>query len=322
MTEPFRALRPLDEAEPAIRLLETYRTPAELTRAVRETWRAVEHSLRLLLRADRDAPDELRLAALSPTELPMTRLFDALRRRETISLELAGMAHEFERAAARAEQGEVRAADADLGRQVVARLRAEAAAPTREAPPAAAAPEPEVPWEAVPPERWSGARRLTLAAAVVSLLVLVAFLFALLRSLDDRMESATAAFAAGRLDDAETQFRAILEEAPEDVTVQLYLGRINRRQGDHAAAAEYLRTAARIAPDDPDVRRELGHLFMDLDRPGSAAEQYERALEVEPGDERAWIGLILALRAAGDPRAEARLRQAPPEVRALLTTGE
>ncbi|HEX6939001.1 MAG TPA: tetratricopeptide repeat protein [Longimicrobiales bacterium] len=331
MTDSLRVLRPLDEAEHAIRLLDEYRTPADLARAVLETWRAVEHSLRLLLRADRDAPDELRLVALSPAELPTPRLIDALRQRDTISLELAGIAHELERAAARAERGEVMAADADVARQAVARLRAEAGRPPQapsptEGPPPAPArgaeePGPAEAAGAVPPERWSGARRLTIAAAAVAVLVLVAFLFALLRSLDDQMDAATAAFAAGRLDEAEAAFRAVLEDAPEDVTAHLYLGRINRRQGDYAAAAEYLRNAVRLEPEDPDVRRELGHLFMDLERPGPAAEQYERALEAEPEDERAWIGLILALRAAGDPRAEAVLRQAPPEVRAVLSTG-
>lgn len=332
MTESSRVLRPLDQAEHAIHMLEEYRTSDELGRAVVETWHAVDRSLRLLLRSDPDAPDELRLAALSPDELPFDRLLDALRRRELISLELAGSAHEFERVAERAMRGEVRAADGDVARRVVARLREEVTA----RPPVAAEREPLVAAGAgdevagieaesdatLPPERWAGARRLTIAAAVVSILVLVAFVFVLLRWFDDRMESAMAAFAAGRLDEAEATFQDILEDAPEDVTVLLYLGRINRRQGDHAAAADYLRRAARSAPDDPVVRRELGHLFMDLERPAAAAEQYRRALEANPGDERAWIGLILALRAAGDPRAEEVLRQAPSTVRAVLTTGE
>lgn len=331
MTDPSRVLRPLDEAEHAIHMLEEYRTADELGRAVVDSWRAVDHSLRLLLRSDPEVPDELRLAALSPDELPLERLLNALRHRGLISLELAGSAHELGRAAERAQHGDVRAADGDLALRVVAHLRDEVTAPrpfepekeplvlVREEREEGAEPETGV---MLPPERWSGARRLTIAAAVVSVLVLVAFLFVLVRWFDDRMETAIAAFAAGRLDEAETTFQDVLEDAPEDVTVLLYLGRINRRQGDHAAAADYLRRAVRLAPDDPAVRRELGHLFMELDRPTSAATQYQRALEADPGDERAWIGLILALRAAGDPRAEELLRQAPPSVRAVLTTGE
>src|SRR5690606_68269 len=105
MTDASRVLRPLDEAEHAIHMLEEYRTTEELGRAVVETWHAVDRSLRLLLRTDPDAPDALRLAALSPTELTLDRLLDALRRRDAISIELAGSAHELERAAARSERG-------------------------------------------------------------------------------------------------------------------------------------------------------------------------------------------------------------------------
>jgi len=330
MTDPSRVLRPLDEAEHAIHMLEEYRTADELGRAVVDSWRAVDRSLRLLLRSDPEVPDELRLAALSPDELPLERLLNALRNRGLISLELAGSAHELGRAAERAQHGDVRAADGDLALHVVARLREEVTAPRPSEPEkeplvvvgaGEEGVEPET-GVTIPPERWSGARRLTIAAAAVSVLVLVAFLFVLVRWFDDRLETAIAAFAAGRLDEAEATFQDVLEDAPEDVTVLLYLGRINRRQGDYAAAADYLRRAARLAPNDPVVRRELGHLFMELDRPTSAAAQYQRALEADPGDERAWVGLILALRAAGDPRAEELLRQAPPSVRAVLTRGE
>jgi hypothetical protein len=49
--------------------------------------------------------------------------------------------------------------------------------------------------------------------------------------------------------------------------------------------ADVLRAALRRAPEDTGVLRELGHLFIDLERPGSAAEQFRRAVEVEPGDD-------------------------------------
>jgi hypothetical protein len=55
---------------------------------------------------------------------------------------------------------------------------------------------------------------------------------------------------------------------------------------------------------------------MDLGQPRSAVAQYERALEQEPEEMRNWAGLIRALRALGDPRAERLLRDAPPEVQA------
>lgn len=334
MTELARALRPLEEARRAIHLLDTYTTPAELGGAVQAVWGAVEQSLRLLLRADRQAPDALRLAALSSSELPTERVIEALRQRELISIELAGSVHELERAAVRAARDDVRAADADVARRAAALLREEIGKRAGEAGEASEAPArgaeergmKTVSAEPVPvetdPERWPGARRMRLLAAGIALLALVALVIALLRGLDDSMEEATAAFAAGRFADAERLFEGILADAPNNVDALLYLGRIHRREGDYEAAARRLREAARIAPQDPHVRRELGHLFMELGRPRAAAEQYQRAVEVEPEDERAWIGLIRALRAAGDARAEDLLKQAPPEVRAVLTTME
>ena len=165
----------------------------------------------------------------------------------------------------------------------------------------------------LPPERWAGARRLTIAAAVVSVLVLVAFLFVLVRWFDDRMETAIAAFAAGRLDEAEATFQDILEDAPDDVTVLLYLGRINRRQGDYTAAADYLRRAAARARRSGRAQ-ELGHLFMELIGPRRRLHNTSGPSR-RIGDERAWIGLILApLRGRSRPRnfcVRRRLRCAP-----------
>ncbi|MFW6079857.1 MAG: tetratricopeptide repeat protein [Gemmatimonadota bacterium] len=129
-------------------------------------------------------------------------------------------------------------------------------------------------------------------------------------------------FRAGRYSTAAEAFERVLERDPERVTALLYLGRIERRRQAYADAAERLRTAARLAPDDPDVHRELGHLFLDLGRAESAVARFELALEVEPDAAANWIGLVRALRAARDPHAEAVLRRAPPEVRAVLASGE
>lgn len=322
MIDSARVLQPLREAEDAVRRLGDYDSPEELARALDETWQAVERSLRLFLRADPAAPDSLRLAALSPAQLPVDQLLEALRRRELISLELAGTTHEFEQAAARARRGEVRAADADLAGRVVERLRTEVQAageaPVREAARNAAEarmldekahsvpqPEPRV-------------RPFTVIAAAVALLALVTLLVVLVVSLDSQMDDAIAAFEAQRLEAAESGFREVLQEAPDNITAHLYLGRIHRRQREYEEAAEHLRTASRLDRNDPDVLRELGYLFLDLGRPQAAAQHFRAALEAEPENTRNWIGLVRALRAAGDPGADELLRRAPPEVRAAL----
>jgi len=331
MIDRGRVLQPIRETEDAIRRLSDYASANELGEAVVATWGAVDRALRRLLRGSPTAPDAVRLVALSPSELPTDRLIEALRREELISLRLAGLIHELSGAATRALRGEVRAADADLAQEAVVRLTEEVEELTgaRER---GAAPEPPLvavgpePGGAPPPAvAASGAgprvRSLTAIAAAIAGLALLALILVVVRPLDDRLKEGMAAFREGRDDDAELLFREVVESAPENVTAHLYLARIYRRDNQYQRAAEHLRAAAAVDPKDPDVRRELGHLFMDLNRPGPAAEQYRRALEAEPESVAGWIGLIRALRAMGDPSADEVLRRAPAEVRAALDTG-
>lgn len=325
MVDRDRALRPLREAEPAIERLGAYETPSELAESLVHVWGAVERSLRYLLRTDAGAPDEVRLAALSPKDLPTDQLLAALRRRERISLHLAGRVHELERAAVRAESGRVQASDADLGLGVVRDLEAAITAPDAGAAVtvAPAEPEPESSpvaedpgWE--PGRAWAVLRGRAVLVAGLTLAGVVVVLLARQLSGPSNVEEGIAAFQQGRLGLAEQHFRAALQSDEEDVTARLYLGRVFRREGRFEEAAGVLRTAASQAPEDADVRRELGHLFMDLGQPESAAKQYRQAQELEPEDRLNWLGLIRSLRAAGDPEAEEVLRRAPPDVRAVL----
>src|SRR5512142_3350841 len=128
MIDAPRVLRPLSEAGDATDKLVTYERPAELAAALEATWTAVDRSLRLLLRSDTSVPEAARLAALSPGDLPLPRLIEALRQRGLISMELAGRVHELSQAAQRAASGDVRASDADVGRQAVLDLRREVTA--------------------------------------------------------------------------------------------------------------------------------------------------------------------------------------------------
>lgn len=354
MIEPARVLRPLDEEEDAVRRLGDYRDAAELASAVEDVARAVEETLRRLLRADPDTPDSLRLNAFAPEALPFPSVIEALRRQRRITMETAGRCVELNRAVERVRTGEVRAADADLAYDAIERLRADVerasasaharpetagAVPTREeaAPQKVAseqaAPE-KAPREMIARERNARERiareeaavdrrprlrSFTIMAAVLAALVLVTLVFTLVRSLNEDMAEALAAFEAGQFEEARDQFTLVVGNEPENVTARLYLARIHRRAGAYDKAAEQLRQAAALHPADADVRRELGYLFLDLERPAAAAEQFRRALELEPENVRGWIGLIVALRAAGDPSADEVLQRAPATVRAVLT---
>lgn len=335
MDSAAAALRPLDDAAATVERLPEY-TSAELGPAVQAVWAAVDQSLRILLRDDPEAPDQHRLTALSEAELPADDVVRSLRARHRISLETAGAVHGLRGAAERAGTDRSRASDADAALEAVKRLREDIAqrveggpaeggtaegAPDTSAAVAgtdtirdADAVDPDR--DAVPPERrdrWMAVLGVGLAAVFLLALGWVLFYGA-----GGDYDDAVAAFRAGRLDSAAVAFEGVVRDQPENVTALLYLARIHRRQGDHQDAANVLQRAADVAPDDPDVRRELGHLFMDLSRPESAVAQYERALEQDPESTANWAGLIRALRAAGDPRAESLLQDAPADVQALL----
>lgn len=322
MPDPRAILRPLDDEAASIAALTTYENPAALAAALRGAWRGVERALRHLLRADADAPDDLRLSALSTTDLPFDRLIPALSRQNLISLRLAGMAHQLEQAARRAERGDVHASDADAALSTIERLRDEvrASAGPETTATAATGHEPVADAdEVVVYEGHVGRRGLVVA---LGLLVVAAALAVLIfRPGPDPLQEAVTAFAQDRLGIAESGFRRALERDEANVTALLYLGRIYRRQDRHREAADVLARASELAPADAAVKRELGYLFLDLNRPEPAVQQFRQAQELEPDEDRNWIGLIRALRAAGDPEAEVVLRQAPASVRAALTSG-
>lgn len=323
MIDAGRVLQPLDAAAAAIDRLDEYRVPAELADAIEETQRAVDRALRLLLRADARAPDDLRLTALAP-ETPLDRVIAGLRQRGMITIELAGRLHELGLATERARAGGVRASDADIAREAVRMLRYEVGAASG---PVTAAHESlttqplEGEAQEVPPpdnvERTGVNRWLVIVGGVI--LAGLAIAAALLLTREDPMENGIRAFDAGRFGVAEEQLELAVGDDSSNVTALLYLGRIRRTEGRLEESGATLAAAARRAPNDAGIQRELGYLFLDAGRPQSAVGRFRRAQELEPESVASWVGLVRALRAAGDPSADDVLARAPAEARALLT---
>jgi len=165
------------------------------------------------------------------------------------------------------------------------------------------------------------ARRRVGAVAIAVLILAAGTAWVALRDRSPGAAAGIAAFAAGHMVEAEGVFADRVESGAAGVTDWLYLGRIQRRAGRYVDAAASLRTAADLAPSDDDVRRELGWLFLDLDRPGTAAVQFRQAVEIDASEPDNWIGLIHALRAAGDPAADEWLARAPEEARTRMAAG-
>lgn len=322
MDDPV-ALRPLVEAADDIRRLDDYDTSRELAAAILAVAEALDASLRARLRGDAQAPEEHRLRALSREQLPSDEVVKSLRTRDLISLETAGTLHQAQAATERAAAGEPRPADADLMRAAVDRVREDFGPSShdetaRETEADAGPAEPAEPAEPAAAESALGSRWMRWIAAAFAAAFVIGAAWVVTRGGSAEYEDAMAAFRAGRHDSAAAGFEAALEEWPQNVTVMLYLARSYRRVEQPSDAAEVLQRALEVDPEDAAVRRELGHLFMDLGRPASAVAQYERALEYAPEDPLNWAALIRGLRQMGDPRAEQLLRDAPPEVRAVL----
>jgi tetratricopeptide (TPR) repeat protein len=326
MTGSDRALRQLHEARPAIERLETYESPAALLDALRATWHAVDGALRTLLRNDAAASDAVRLAALSRAELATDAVVTELRRLDRITLGLAGRVHELSQILRRAEAGEVRAADADHALAVVDALEAELRG--MKAPPAAKAAElvaadTGMEERAVAPPAHRRFLRPPYALAIaggvaVTVVLLLLVLLVLLPARGADMARGVEAFREGRAGVAEQHFRSALRRDGANVTARLYLARILRGQGRTQEAADLLRDAARAAPRDAAVRRELGYLSLAVDRPAQAAEQFRMAVELEPEEPLGWVGLVEALHRAGDPSAPEWLRRAPASARSMI----
>lgn len=319
MIDPERVLQPLAAARAAIDMLDSYATPEQLAGAVEETQRAVDRALRLFLRADANAPDELRLAALAP-ETQLDEVIVGLRQRALITLELAGAVHALGQSAERVRAGSVQARDGDVARHAVERVgfevRAASEQPVRVVANEAATKLTEGAHEVARPTDSRIGRGMVLGMLAVAVLA-VAVAWMLTRS--DPLEDGIAAFREGRLGVAEQTLEALVDGDSTQVTALLYLGRIQRSQGRYEEARRVLSAAARSAPEDAHVQRELGYLFLDLGTPRYAIDRFRRAQELDPEAVAGWVGLVRALRAANDPSADEVLARAPPEARALMT---
>lgn len=101
----------------------------------------------------------------------------------------------------------------------------------------------------------------------------------------------------GRLDEAERVARTLLQLAPRNLQGHFDLGTVLQRRGD-ADGAAHLRTFKQLS--DGREHRELGDEYLRLAGDAPAAErEYRAALQVDPQDLGARVGLARALLASG-----------------------
>lgn len=324
--ESEAALRALESARDEVETLRRGDTdPAEARGLILRAANAVDRSLRRLLRDQEDADLALRLKALAPDELRSEAVLSELRRIERLPVELAAAVHELFVARRKLEAGG-EPTDTERARavRVVDGLTREIKQPSYRPTVAAEASVVDPMGSEPAPRRRTvrgGAIPVWAIAAAAVLVFGAAVVWSLARGGDDpAMDEAIALFRSGAYADAAQHFWRYAEANPDDATPHLYLARIHRRMDRPDLAADAIRQAQEIAPQDPAVHRELGFLLLDTGQPDVAVTRFREAIELDQNSSEGWVGLVRALRESGrESEVSAVIAQAPAEVQALLT---
>ncbi len=134
------------------------------------------------------------------------------------------------------------------------------------------------------------------------------------RSLQEVIEAARAAVAAGRADEARAAYVRALAASPESAFLHRELGLLERRQGNLAGALEHFRRATELDPSDAVSFVQTGEVLeQQQDLPGADAA-YRAAAGIEPTPD-----LTRRIAALGERMRELKL---PPEVLALPTSNQ
>jgi Flp pilus assembly protein TadD len=97
--------------------------------------------------------------------------------------------------------------------------------------------------------------------------------------------------------------RKAVELLPAQSRPRVLLGVALERSGDVTAAATSFEGAANLDPHDLETQLHLGKLYLEAKRPADAETKFRAALEVEPNEPHALLGLAQALDAQKKPEA-------------------
>jgi tetratricopeptide (TPR) repeat protein len=131
---------------------------------------------------------------------------------------------------------------------------------------------------------------------------------------------------AGRLDEAESGYRRLLIEQPDNPEVLHLLGIVRGQRGDMHEALELVRRAGELDPDNPTCQHTLGEMYLREHRLDEAEAAYVRARVLNPNLATAHSGLgqIAFLRgdvAAAESHFKVALRADQNDVQALTGLG-
>lgn len=96
---------------------------------------------------------------------------------------------------------------------------------------------------------------------------------------------------SGRLDEAETGYRQLLVERPDDAEVLHLLGILRAQRGDLPEAFGLVTRAVELAPDSAVCQHTLGEMYLGEGKLEEAAQAYEQARQLNPNLASAHSGL-------------------------------
>jgi len=103
------------------------------------------------------------------------------------------------------------------------------------------------------------------------------------------------AYEAGQYKEAADAFARAVSVAPTSAAARMNLGLTQLQLGDTADAVAHLRGAFELAPDDPDVARELLRVLLRLHRNDDATVVLTKLRAVNPDDEEMVVSLAILL---------------------------
>jgi predicted O-linked N-acetylglucosamine transferase (SPINDLY family) len=106
-----------------------------------------------------------------------------------------------------------------------------------------------------------------------------------------QLEKALNDMRAGRLEQAVKSVQRILKSNPNDQNAAQILALLLVQSGRIESALPFLEAAVAAAPTAPQYRNNLAHALLQLGRYQEAAEQWTRAVEIDPQYGLGWLGL-------------------------------
>jgi cytochrome c-type biogenesis protein CcmH/NrfG len=114
----------------------------------------------------------------------------------------------------------------------------------------------------------------------------------------------TAYFRAKDFENASMWLKQASSEKGTASSVQYYLGRIARQQGQLDEAIDHLSQSASLKPDQPEVLAELGGIYVQMRNYAAAEKDLERAIKLDPDNYAANFALLQLYARTDDPRRE------------------